>query len=299
MNKNLNTGRQEKSRAESTRQQQNTNIDRFIGELMSDLKTNRLELPTLPQVAIKINKTVKDRNSSAKDVAQIVATDPALSARLIQVSNSSLLSGHHKIDNVRTAVTRMGSNMVRNLVTSFLVKQLFRTRHKSLHTRMTTVWNHSAHVAAICHVLAREYSYLKADEVMLAGLIHDIGKLPILAKAVSVPSIAHNEKALDMVLDKLHPALGKAILTTWRFAPALITAVAEHEKITRDSSVLDHTDIVIVANLHSHLGKPSAKKVDWNEVAAMKKLKLQPEQSIEVLEQAHDEIVAIRNLLTT
>lgn len=299
MNQNQATRPLVESPAKPTKPQNSNNVDRFIGELMSDLKANRLELPTLPQVAIKINQIVEDRNSSVKDVAQVVATDPALSARLIQVSNSPLLSCVHKIDNVHSAVTRMGSNMVRNLVTSFLVKQLFRTRNKSLHTRMTDIWNHSAHVAAICHVLAREYSYLKADEVMLAGLLHDIGKLPILAKAVSVPSMTHNEKALDMVLDKLHPALGKAILTTWQFTPALITAVAEHENITRDSSVLDHTDIVIVANLHSHLGKPSAKKVDWNEVAAMKKLKLQPEQSIEVLEQAHDEIVEIKNLLTT
>ena len=159
------------------------NIDKFIAEIMRDLKDNRIELPTLPQVAIKISKTVENQNSCVKDIAKIVSKDPALCARIIQVANSPLVRGNNQIENVHSAITRMGSSMVKNIVTAFLVKQLFRTKHKILQHRMIDIWNHSAHVAAISHVLAKNFSTLKADDVMLAGLLHDIGKLPILAKA--------------------------------------------------------------------------------------------------------------------
>jgi HD-like signal output (HDOD) protein len=273
-------------------------IDRFIAELLADLKANRLELPTLPQVAIKLNKVVQDNRSNSKDVAKIISMDPALSARLIRVANSPLVRSHKKIDNMRWAVTRMGGNMVRNVVSSFLIKGFFKSNNKALHQRMTEIWNHSAHVAAISHVLATKFTNLPADELMLAGLIHDIGKLPILAKARTASSINTNMKALDMVLDKLHPALGKTILSTWNFPSYIIDVAAQHENISRDSKQLDHTDVVIVANLHSYMGTPRIKKVDWSSVIAMKKLNLEPENSIEILKEAHDEILEIQQILT-
>ncbi len=274
------------------------NIDRFIKSLMEDLKANRLELPTLPQVAVKISQVVKNPKSSAKDIAQVVRTDPALTARLVQVANSPMVRGDRKVENIQTAVTRMGASMVQNIVTTFLVRQLFQTRHQSLLTRMTTIWNHSAHVAAISHVLAERCSTIRPDEAMLAGLVHDIGKLPVLAKAKHMSNFEENAAILDRVMDKLHPALGKTILETWHFEPNIIQAAAEHEDIQRKSASLDLTDIVIVANLHSYAGKPQTKNLDWTHIPAMNKLKLDAEKSIEILEAAHDEIIEIRELLT-
>lgn len=274
------------------------NVDKFIADLLHDLKNNQLELPTLPQVAVRISQVIDDPNSRAKEVAQIIGADPALSARMIQVANSPLVRGDSKIDNLQNAITRMGTTMVRNIVTSFLVKQLFRTEYKPLQQRMTDLWNHSAHVAAISHVLAVHFSTLKADEVMLAGLLHDIGKLPILAKARKITNIEANEKALDMILEKLHPALGKAILQAWRFEADIVAAAADHENINRDSKTLDHTDIVIIANLHSYMGKAHANKVDLETIPAMSKLSLDAEASLAVLKEAHNEIVEIQRLLS-
>lgn len=293
-----NSARVSESNSAGEKPDKSMNIDTFISELLEDLKSNRLELPTLPQVAVKITKIVEDPNSRAKDVAQIIGADPALSARVIQVANSPLVRADQKIENLQGAITRMGNNMVRNIVTSFLVKQLFRTEHKSLQQRMTQIWNHSSHVAAISHVLAVHFSSLKADEVMLAGLLHDIGKLPILAKAKTLPNVDANAAVLDKVLEKLHTALGKTILQAWKFGPEIVATAAEHENVYRDSKLLDHTDIVLVANLHSYMGKPNAKKVDLTRVPALSKLNLDPEASLIVLEEAHNEIVEIQQLLT-
>jgi HD-like signal output (HDOD) protein len=274
------------------------NVDKFIAELLDDLKSNQLELPVLPQVAVKVSRIVDNPTARAKDLAQVIGADPALSARILQVANSPLMRGNHKIDNLQVALTRMGNTMVRNIVTTFMVRHLFRTENPSLQKRMGDLWNHSAHVAAISHVLATHFSALKAEEAILAGVLHDIGKLPILAKARKLPFNKENEKSLDMVLDRLHPALGKAILMAWRLDSAIVNAAAEHENIYRDSKILDYTDIVIVANIHSHLGKRDTKGAQLDKIPALKKLKLDPESSIAVLEEAHNEIMEIEKLLT-
>jgi putative nucleotidyltransferase with HDIG domain len=272
----------------------------LITEILADLKANRLKLPTLPQVALKINDTIDSPDATAKKVAQIISTDAALSARMIQVANSPVMRAASAADNVQAAVTRMGLQVVRNIVTSFLVNQLFHTKHEALKNRLMQVWNHSAHVAAISSVLANHFSKLKPDEAMLAGLVHDIGKLPLILKAENVPELANDSASMDTLDEKLHHVLGKVIVQTWGFSPEMITAVAQHENLQRDSEKLDLTDIVTVANLLSYAGKQHRHtKANWAEVPAFKKLNLSPEDSIAALEEARDEIAEIVKLLTT
>lgn len=274
-------------------------VEQLIADILVDLKANRLKLPTLPQVALKINDVIANPDATAKTVAKVISTDAALSARMLQVANSPMVRSAAPAENVQAAVTRMGMSMVRNVVTSFMVNQLFHSKHDTLKKRIATLWNHSARVAAISHVLANRFTKLKPDEAMLAGLIHDIGELPLIAKAENNAELANNPEALDKLSEKLHATLGKVIVQTWHFSPELITAVAEHENLTRDSEQLDIADIVSVANLLSYAGKNHRlTRVDWTGVPAFGKLGISPEDSIATLEEARDEIAEIVKLLT-
>ena len=162
------------------------------------------------------------------------------------------------------------------------------------------VWNHSARVAAISHVIANLFTRLKPDEAMLAGLVHDIGKLPLILKAEENSALANDPAKMDLLDEKLHAVLGKVIVQTWGFAPEMVAAVAEHQNFNRDSENLDLADIVTVANLLSYAGKPHQHTdVNWADVPAFKKLNLSPEDSIAVLDEARDEIAEIVKLLTT
>jgi len=273
--------------------------DQVITDILADLKANRLKLPALPQVALKINDIIDKPDADAKKIAKVISTDAALTARLIQVANSPLVRAASPVDNIQTAITRMGLDGVRNIVTTFLLSQLFHTKYDNLRTRITALWNHSTRVAAISHVLANHYTTLKPDEPMLAGLIHDIGKLPIISKAEESAELANNDALLDELSAKLHTTLGKVIVKTWGFSPKLVAAVAEHEDLTRDSERLDITDIVTVANLLSYAGKNHPhNQSDWTTVPAFKKLNLTPEDSIAILEEARDEIMEIVELLS-
>ena len=274
-------------------------VEQLIADILVDLKANRLKLPTLPQVALKINDVIASPDATAKTVAKVISTDAALSARMLQVANSPMVRTAAPAENVQAAVTRMGMSIVRNVVTSFMVNQLFHSKHDTLRKRIATLWNHSARVAAISHVLANRFTKLKPDEAMLAGLIHDIGELPLIAKAEHNTQLADNPGALDKLSEKLHATLGKVIVQTWHFSPELITAVAEHENLTRDSEQLDIADVVTVANLLSYAGKNhQLTRVDWTTVPAFGKLGISPEDSIATLEEARDEIAEIVKLLT-
>ncbi|MFV2031163.1 MAG: HDOD domain-containing protein [Gammaproteobacteria bacterium] len=83
----------------------------------------------MPEVAIRVRETVDDEEASITQVAQIIETDAALSARIIQVANSALYRGLSSADNVQSAVMRMGLITVRNLATSLVMKQLFQATH--------------------------------------------------------------------------------------------------------------------------------------------------------------------------
>lgn len=274
-------------------------VDKLISELLADLKANRINLPTLPQVAIKINDAIDSPDATAKSVAKVIGTDLALSARLIQVANSPMVRGTQPAENIQAAVTRMGLRMVRDLVTSFMVRQLFHTKYPELRQRMAVLWNHSAHVAAISYVLASRFSKLRPEEAMLAGLVHDIGKLPILAKAENMPGLISHPIALDKICERLHTTIGKVITQSWHFSPDLVAAVAEHEDVERNSKRLDYADVVAVANLHSYVGKDNHRleKVNWGRIPAFRKLTLDPDTSIQVLEEAHEEISEIQKLI--
>ncbi len=276
-------------------------IHKLIDKILDDLKENRLKLPTLPQVALKITNTIDDPKSKAKDVSRVVSADAALSARLIHVANSAMYRTSNAVEDVQAAITRLGLQQVRNIACSLLLRQLFKSDFPTLKKRMERLWSHSAHVAAICAMLARKQRHIRPDEAMLAGLVHDIGQLPIISYAESYPSIAADDAALDEIIDKIGLMLGKTMLKAWKFAPAIITAAAEHEFLSRDhDGPADLCDIVIVANLHSYIRTTHKHaRAKWGEVPALKKLGLSPEESIEAMKAAHSEITELKNLLMT
>ncbi|HJW81143.1 MAG TPA: HDOD domain-containing protein [Acidiferrobacterales bacterium] len=275
-----------------------TLVDKFVGEILDDIKNNRLKLPILPEIAFKVRAAVNDTNAAATAIAKAVSSDASIAARLLQVVNSPLYRGANAINNLQSAIARLGPPLVRNLVTSLILKQLFQTKSSLLHQRMQVLWEHSTQVAAISHVLARKFTRLQPDEAMLAGLIHDIGVLPILQKAENHPELLADVAQLNDIIDKLHPSIGRLILEAWKFPPELVAAAAEHENLTRISDQVDYTDIVTVANLHSYLGsKHRHAKVKFSDVPAFTKLGLTPETSLSTMEEAAAEMKDVKSML--
>ncbi len=264
----------------------------FIDSLLKDLETNSLVLPVLPDVALKVHKLLNNPQASVTDVAKALGMDAAISARIIQVANSPIFRGQDPIEDLNTAIIRMGQSLVRSLVTVMLVEQSHRPKSPLLRQRTSRLWKHNTQVAALSYVLARNHTFLKPDEAMLAGLIHDIGVLPILEHALQFPEIINDQDALDEALKETHTIIGKRILEIWKFPEAFILTAAEHENLGRESAnTPELIDVVTVANLHSTVTVCGPRsKVNWGEISAFKTLKLTPEESVNTLKQAASEI---------
>lgn len=273
----------------------------FLKELFDDLESEKLVLPTLPEVALKVRETLEDENASLVDAAKVITSDVALSARLIQVANSPLLRASRQIESVEAAVTRMGSDMVRNLVTSLAMEQMFQATTDITDKRLRAIWEHSTEIAAICHAMSAMSRTLKADQALLAGLVHNIGSLPVLVRAEDYPDLISNTDLLDKIVASTNPKLGAAILKKWHFPEELVSVAAEHSNFTRNhSGEADYTDLVIVAELQSRAGSdhPNA-QVDWSTVPAFAKLGIDTDVNVVDMDDANNEIEAVKAALAT
>lgn len=274
--------------------------DTFVAGIIDDLKKNKLHLPILPEVAMKVRQAVDNDNASAGQIAKIVSSDPAISARLLQVANSPLYRGGNAIESVQAAIARLGNKAVRSLVTSLVTQQLFQTKSTELKERMQTVWLHSTEVAAISMVLARKFTKLDVEEALLAGLLHDIGAVPLIGRAEGNTDIMEDLSQLDRAIEQLHTSIGKMVLNTWKLPAGIVAVASDHENFTRDSGDAgpDMVDVVLVANLHSYLGTDHRHAgVNWAEVPAFAKLGLSPDESIKAMEEANAEAAQMQQLL--
>jgi len=226
--------------------------------ILDDLENDRLPLPTLPEVAIKVRETVDDDNATIRDICDIIITDAALSARIIQVANSALYRGLSSADNVHNAVTRMGLNTVRNLATSLVMKQLFQATNPVVDKFLRRTWKQSTDIAALSAILAKTYTRLPSDSALLAGLTHSIGVSPILVKAESDSSLLNNIDKLEQIIYDIYPVVGARILQNWGFSPTMIMVPEEHLDIMRrdgdETASPDFTDIVQVALIETVSG---------------------------------------------
>jgi putative nucleotidyltransferase with HDIG domain len=275
---------------------------KLLAKFLDDINHNRIALPMLPEIAMKVRQVIEDPNSSAAKIAITIGADPALSTRLLQVANSPLYRGATPIENLQTAITRMGSTVVRNIVTGIIMEQLYQPAGNAmLNRRLKTLWLHSTKVAAISHVMARQYTKLKPDQAMLGGLIHDIGAIPVISEAANIPELQNDEALLNSMVHKIHNMVGAAILDMWNFPQELIEVVSEHEDLQRNSgSAIDYVDVVTVANILSYIGtQHRLAKMEWTEIPAFKKFGLTPEQSIAAMEEAQEEVTLIQKMFSS
>lgn len=266
--------------------------DQLFNSILVDLDTGKLLLPTLPEVALKVREVVNNQDATAAQLADIIVTDAALSARLLKVANSPLYRGRVPVESVQTAVSRLGLQMVRNLVTSLVMEQMFKPTSQIQEKRMRQLWEHSTKVAAISQVIASKQPNIKTDEAMLAGLIHNIGVLPILMRAETIPGLIEDDARLEQLIENLYPRIGGAILKNWQFPQNLITAAAEHTNLNRNSGPEgpDLCDVVQVATLQSYFDTKSGLDPQTrHKVLAFEKLGIDTGISVVELDENSDE----------
>ena len=264
--------------------------ERLFRAVVDALTQDRLTLPTLPEVAMRICQATQNPNATAAQLAAIIGGDPALAVRLLRVANSSAFNGGRRIDNLQQAVTRLGLGLVRSLVTGLALEQLFVSRSPLLKERLRRCWSNSLEVAALAQVLSAQCTGLRPELAMLAGLTHEIGTLPILRLAESLDDAEPDPEALERVIRALQPRIGRLVLQAWHFPEALIDVPAGWMEFSRDhEGPADYVDVITVAALQSHDNRQGRLAgIDRARVPAFIKLNVSPEVDVFELEGVQD-----------
>ena len=129
-----------------------------------------INLPTLPGIVRRIGFMASDASASASQIADVIATDQVLSAKLLRLVNSPIYGFPGRISSVTHAVVLLGFNVVKGLVLS---STMFSASGKN----GQGLWEHSLGCALISRRIAKELKMQDPEEVMMAGLLHDLGKV--------------------------------------------------------------------------------------------------------------------------
>ena len=274
-------------------------VQTFLEHVQHELDTNRLILPTLPDIALRVRDAVTRDEATAQELATMIMTDAALSTRMIQVANSPLYRGSAEIKNIQMAITRLGNKTIRTLITSLVMQQMFAPTTDTLEHYFRETWEQSVNVSSISRALVTFVPHLNPDEAMLAGLIHQIGKLPILTLVENISEFRDSPSRLAKLLEKAHPAVGKIIMDTWSFPDELKKVPNQYINFSYDSGVkADYVDVVQVAFLQSIAGSDHpATRIDWSTVPSFAKLGLAPDSEIIEIEGIAEEIELAQSLL--
>ena len=250
----------------------------FVQELARGLSRREIELPSFPDVAIRVRRVLADEDVSAKDVVRVVGSEPALAARMMQMANSAALGyiGRPLAD-LRAAITRIGFNLVRSAAISFAMSQLRRTEElKPLGPSLQAHWERSSLVAAFSHVIARRFTNVNADTALLAGLLHGVGKLYIMTRAIKHPALFADQIAFNQIERDWHASIAKALLESWGIPEDIVNAVEGHEDIDREiEGPPDLTDVLTVGSLLATFhGFPETLELNLQGVRACQRMRL-------------------------
>ncbi len=270
------------------------NNSRFFQSFSEAFRENKLLLPTLPDVAYKLREAMQN-DIGVPEAVDIIQIDSTIVTKLIQVVNSPFYAPVTPITNCQDAVTRLGLVATRNLVMSISLKQLFSCQDKNLSKLMHRLWQRSLYISSLSFVLAEETGVINPDDALLAGLVCDIGVIPLLHFAEKFPEQYPDMAELEVAIPHLRGPIGTLVLHTLGFGETL-TAIPHHSEDWHYDSgdTVSLVDIVMLAKLHSYFGSKQAGRLPYiNSIPAYAKLKdnqLTPEFSLSVLQKAKQRI---------
>jgi HD-like signal output (HDOD) protein len=268
----------------------------LVDAIIIELERKQVVLPTLPEIALRIRSAVEDENIDAIKLAKIINADASIAGRLVQAANSAMFAGMVQTSSVQSAIGRLGFVCVRNIALSLSMSRLYDFKHDSkVYRAVKQVWKHSVKVAAVCQILAKHKTNLEPSEAMLAGLIHNIGALPVITRCADHPEFENNPDLLWNIVTLVEAQLGHWILQQWHFVDQIAEVPLNYRNLGRShAGKADYSDVVTVANLIAQLPEPvNSLPAEWQSLPAYQKLDLDNEQCLELLETAGEEI---RNL---
>ncbi|MEP7311458.1 MAG: HDOD domain-containing protein [Pseudomonadota bacterium] len=281
----------------------------FVEALAAELSKGRIQLPSFPEVALRVQRVLSSDDVNPAIVERAIGTEPALALRIMHMANSVALNPRgYEISNLHTAVGRIGYNMVRNASVAFALEQLRQAgKLKPLKKSLDELWRRGVEVAAIAAVVARRYTAINPDVAMLSGLLHGVGKLYILTRLVDHQGLQQLPDACERISRDWHAGVARALLDNWEISPEVGQAVQEYEDLERDSrgaptlsDVLAAGDLLATHAVERGAAPPTVVDLDAVLLRGQRvwqRLKMDKAACDTVLTESAEELAAMRAML--
>jgi len=235
---------------------------KMVGKTLSTIivrriQENRLQLPSMPLVALKALDVLRDPNATFADIARLLESDPVIAARVLRVVNSAAYSRIDPVKTLEKAVSQIGVKPMRILLVELAACQVFTSRSTGIRQTFQKIWEHCLAVALLSRDLASSLSTrVDPDVAYLAGLMHDIGK-PIVAgllleaerkliEELDVPWMT--ESLWRKTVAESHRGVGAIVATSWKLPPAIAEAILHCDAYDQDQGPHACANIVRFAN---------------------------------------------------
>ncbi len=242
----------------------------FLSGLAAEMSSGAVDLPCFPNIVLRIRNALADPKNTPEQTVTIVGAEPRLAARLLQTANSAAFNpGGRPIADLRAAITRLGHQLVQSAAMAFAVQHMKdQEALRSITEALSELWKESISVALIAQVVAR-HTKITPDEAFLTGLMHGIGRLYIMVRAVGKAEQFGNSDDFMDLISGWHASIGKAVLENWGFAEEICEAVGDQGDFDRKrGSAARLTDILIVSIvLGEALRKPAPRVIDMEGIA--------------------------------
>ncbi len=264
-----------------------------------------LKLPTIPTVLLKLNEVVNDPDSSAEDVAKVISCDPSITTNILRIVNSAYYGLQVRVSSINLAVSIMGFNMTKKVALKAAIFSVFGKKKDAVaHFDPEHFWTHSIYCGVAAKVLAGESPYFSGihpEDIYIAGLLHDIGKIILFENAPEpflealdssarqgIPTSAAEEEVLGFT----HSDVGSVLAIKWFLPEDLTIAVRYHHNPVKDPFSKSLASLVHLADwLAWKEGKVSAPKVPPPQIQELvyEKTGLEPDQIDDLAEKVRQE----------
>ncbi|AWB67516.1 histidine kinase [Saccharobesus litoralis] len=224
--------------------------------LAEKIKNDSLVLPTLPEIAVRVREAADDPDVNLAKMADVIAQDPALSARMLKIANSAYIGRSIKVETLNQAVTRIGLRQIKNIATALAMEQLFVSKNDLVKAMLDKVWKLSIEVAAVAmatmsnYLKTNKHTSLNIDTITLATLVHNIGVLPILTEAERHEEVFAKPDFLEGAIARLAGRIGGNIMRAWEFSDDFVMIAERWNDFRVDPENVAYLDFVRVAAVY-------------------------------------------------